>query len=1787
MFRNRIFKVLSNLILLLVFCTGQVAAAPNNKANEPINSMSLESSKVQNAQYPYVPDMILLEVQGGVILESNSQGITGRSYTAGSTSLSAALSSLGMRSVEPLFPSKRVATERQSVNRTDLTKRVYRVQLRSGTDVMGAAETLAALPEVTFAEPDYIAVPADIPTTAQTFPAYSVNSLTIDDPLYDQQWGLAKINIEGAWDDTYGSSTVTIAIIDSGIDLTHPDLSGNLWINPGEIASNGIDDDSNGYIDDVNGWNFVAGNNDISDGTGHGTLVSGVAAAVGGNGQGIAGVCPQCRIMPVKVMLSDTANYSDIAAGVLYAAQKGAKVINLSMGGYANSTLLRNAIDTAVNTYGVVIVAGSGNDNLNQPFYPAAYDNVLAIAGTQSNDAKASFSNYGTWVDVSAPAVDIRTTALGGGWVDNSGTSMAAPFAAGVAGLLRSLHPDWDQDMIRSQISHTTDLIDGLNPSYAGLLGSGRLNAGTAMLAPTPVLSMTGYNVNGQANGSPLLNATAQLTVTLSNDSWNGDALGVTGVLSTTDAHVTIVNGSASYGNIAAGTTKTNAAAFSFSVNSSAGYNHSIPFTLNITDTTGYANSFDFTITTEAEFVSKSGLITVNETWTNDRTYLITNHVTVQPGITLTIQPGTNVLFSGFYAINVGGTLIADGTANQPILFKSNSTEKWDKIFFDDTSTDAQADADGQYISGSILRYVNIEGTGMTGIACTQATPYISHSHISLADTNKSNPVVNCSVGATPLWLLDNDIANLVWIQGAGKAYRNKIGGLVIDGASIVEDNIIEGGLALAVYDSGIGIVRRNTIGGTVEMGTFTGSGGIFEDNSAGGATLGDSFSVVNNTFRGILRSGNNTIVDHNTFFSSNGIVVGNSSIVTWNNVENNITPGTGNGLIAGSNVTAQYNRLIGFSTGMTASTGLIEHNLIANNYYGLRVGAATVRYNTFTGSLGYLVGPPDYYDAAIVVQGGTPLEISNNNIDGNFGKYDLYINIPNGTSVPVQNNWWGTTNAATIAGRIYDSNDDGTKATVNFAPVLTEPDQNAPGYVRSVNVLPDTTLGIQTGTFQAQFSEPMDLNYVPSVRFCDANIFRYDTTNSLLPTNQIYAIAAESNGTKWFGSIAYGVASFDGTSWKVYNKDNSGFSLSDYPVWSIAAESNGTKWFGTNGGGVAHFDGTSWTIYDTSNSGLPDNTIRSIAIESDGTKWFGTNDGVARFDGTSWTIYMDNHWVYSVAIESNGTKWFGSDNGVASFDGASWTSYNTSNSGLPSNMIRSIAIDGDGTKWIGAIDGVTHFNGVSWTVYGAYNSGLPDNTAYSIAIDSNGTKWFGTDRGVASFDGTSWRTFTSLNTRLPSGQVHAIRIDNDGAKWFSADNGVGVFRDSYCFINENQQWSSNVYQATLDITSAIQRGAYHVSVSDAFDSDGMRIAPNSSTTFVVDYAGSISDVTPPLRPTVTASGDGLTTISASWSSSDPQSLITQYRYAIGTTPGGRDVVEWTYVSSTTTSIKRMGLNLTYGQPYYVIVGARNEGGLWSQDGVGNLVIPPSVSSILRASANPTSAAGISFTVTFSESVTGVNVSDFTLTTTGGVSGAAVSGVSGSGSVYTVTIYTGSGSGTVRLDVVDNNSIIDLASNPLGGAAIGDGNFTGGEIYTINKPFAPASRWTSSFDLSHGWTVSQFVRTVGDVNNDGRDDLIGFGLDGVYVSLSTGSGFGAVSKWTSSFDLSHGWTVSQYVRTVGDVNNDGRDDLIGFGLDGVYVALSNGTSFDPVSKWTSSFDLSHGWTVSQFVRTVG
>ena len=521
--------------------------------------------------------------------------------------------------------------------------------------------------EVEWAEPDYIARAASIP----------------NDPLLPGQWGLAKVNASAAWDVVTGTQSVVIAVLDSGIDKTHLDLSGKLWVNPGEIAGNGIDDDNNGYVDDVNGWDFVNSDNDPSDDNGHGTQVAGIAAADTNNAAGIAGMCWNCKIMPVKVMQgSGVANYSDITAGVLYAAQKGAKVINLSLGGYGNSSALRSAIQAAVNTYGAVVVGGAGNDNLNAAFYPAAYDEVLAVAGTTETDEKAGLSNYGTWVDVSAPAINITTTFLGGDWGPVNGTSFAAPFASGLAGLLRSQHPDWTPGMVKTHIEHTADAIDALNQSYAGKLGSGRIDAGAAVsIAPHPILTLKSTAVNGDPLGRPTQGESASLAITLSND-WL-EALGTTGILTTTDPLVTIDQEAASFGDVPAGGTGVSTPVYTFSVALAAGYNHPIPFFLQVSANSGaYTATLPLTITTRSANEPVGGTIIENTIWTNDKTYLVNSNLGIAPGITLTIQAWNGHPIYRQLQLQRGRHADRRWHASQPIRFHGQSERQLGQDLF-------------------------------------------------------------------------------------------------------------------------------------------------------------------------------------------------------------------------------------------------------------------------------------------------------------------------------------------------------------------------------------------------------------------------------------------------------------------------------------------------------------------------------------------------------------------------------------------------------------------------------------------------------------------------------------------------------------------------------------------------------------------------------------------------------------------------------------------------------------------------------------------------------------------------------------------------------------------------------------------------------------------------------------------------------------------------------------------------------------------------------------------------
>lgn len=383
------------------------------------------------------------------------------------------------------------------------------VQVKGGT-VAQAVQDYNNNPNVLYAEPDYlISLPPEqsehVAATTDDFAIAATR--TPNDPEFSLLWGLqntgqapfygksgADIKATTAWSKTTGSSSTIIAVIDTGVYYTHPDLAANIWRNPGEIAGNGIDDDRNGYIDDVYGWNFVSKNNNPTDDNGHGTHCAGTIAAVGNNNIGVTGVAWNAKIMPLKFLTATGNGYvSDAISAVLYANRMGAHVISNSWGGTQYTQALKDAIDASP----AVVVCAAGNSGLNTdttPQYPSAYtsSNIISVAATDAKDNLAGFSNYGiSSVDLAAPGVTIRSTDKNNQYRYLSGTSMATPYVSGVAALIKSANPGMTKYQIRDRILTTVDKVSSLNGKVAT---GGRLNAAAALgtsSSPTPTPTPT------------------------------------------------------------------------------------------------------------------------------------------------------------------------------------------------------------------------------------------------------------------------------------------------------------------------------------------------------------------------------------------------------------------------------------------------------------------------------------------------------------------------------------------------------------------------------------------------------------------------------------------------------------------------------------------------------------------------------------------------------------------------------------------------------------------------------------------------------------------------------------------------------------------------------------------------------------------------------------------------------------------------------------------------------------------------------------------------------------------------------------------------------------------------------------------------------------------------------------------------------------------------------------------------------------------------------------------------
>jgi parallel beta-helix repeat protein len=363
------------------------------------------------------------------------------------------------------------------------------LNLANGTNIFEASKEYSKNPNIEYAEPNYVYQYCTDPNDPYYSVQWSLNNIGQEYPVKKGISKLGKVDADidapEAWGITKGSSEIVVAVIDTGVDYTHSDLEDNIWINNDEIANNRRDDDRNGYVDDRIGWNFDENNNDPLDDYGHGTHCAGIISATSNNNIGVSGVCWNCKIMPIKTLLTSEL----IAESIIYATDNGANVISMSFGGYAHSQAKYDAINYAYEN-NVVLVASAGNGNTSRVHFPSGYNNVISVAATNSKDQRATFSNYGEWIDVAAPGRDIlslrakNTDMYEDGGEHNiddkymvaSGTSMAAPHIAGVAALLLSHNSSLTPEMIQTIIPNSIDQV-----SSEGYYIRGRINAFEAL----------------------------------------------------------------------------------------------------------------------------------------------------------------------------------------------------------------------------------------------------------------------------------------------------------------------------------------------------------------------------------------------------------------------------------------------------------------------------------------------------------------------------------------------------------------------------------------------------------------------------------------------------------------------------------------------------------------------------------------------------------------------------------------------------------------------------------------------------------------------------------------------------------------------------------------------------------------------------------------------------------------------------------------------------------------------------------------------------------------------------------------------------------------------------------------------------------------------------------------------------------------------------------------------------------------------------------------------------------
>lgn len=650
------------------------------------------------SQFSYRDNEVIVKFKPTAAVQMRAN-VKGQFATSGVNRIDAVLQEIGALSFEGLMPLTGVEQARRSapaingkpVVAEDLSK-LYRVRF-DGTKVQSVHEVIAkleAFDEVEYAEPNYL-----VYATGNKH-----DELIYDDPLHSEQWGLNAVNLRRLWNvPTITDERPIIGILDTGVEITHPDLADNAWINEAELNGvEGVDDDGNGFIDDIYGWDFVNQCNIIDDYNGHGTHCAGIAAAMAGNEKGGVGANPNAYIMSIAVMQSDgVGDIATIIKGIDYAAANGVDVLSMSIGTYASSIALEQALGKAYQS--AVLVAAAGNDgtcinphkcthpttgtpNDGAPMFPAAYNFVLGVQAAANNGSLTSFSNYdcdgpqfsGFYgesqlynYELRAPGALIMSTYRGGKYKSLNGTSMACPIVAGGISRLLQCKEYASKELLFGDLIHAAD--GGMVDFYAAyqITDADR----------QPSLQLVTYQLNDSTGGDGDLRADAGETIdlypTLRNNWGNAENIVISLEVAENEDEtiIELIDNNVDFGYALSSYAKGKATnPIRFKVRDNCVDGRHISLVLRATcDNIAEELVHEFVITAE-NGVEIGGMITEDLTLYPDVHYIVTRTIAVPEGVTLTILPGTVLKFKegvGFSAAK--NTLVCDGTPEQPIIF--------------------------------------------------------------------------------------------------------------------------------------------------------------------------------------------------------------------------------------------------------------------------------------------------------------------------------------------------------------------------------------------------------------------------------------------------------------------------------------------------------------------------------------------------------------------------------------------------------------------------------------------------------------------------------------------------------------------------------------------------------------------------------------------------------------------------------------------------------------------------------------------------------------------------------------------------------------------------------------------------------------------------------------------------------------------------------------------------------------------------------------------------------------